>query len=254
MLKFLLLAAAFLITNATEARVLVRVGAYDFPPYYNSEARNIQDASLLTLSMYRLNRLQDRYLFTIVPTTAPRRVTMFNDSKFDMMLFEDPNWGWQNTNFHFIALPIQDGELVVFPKEKGSPSVKDIDRKNLLIAGVQGFHYQLGSNKKNSFPFEKNHVAVYGPESVLRMVASSRVSMGLVPKSYFYMQKQKSDISIDKVFVQSRIDTEYDLGIILNKKAPISLAEMQRLTRMLIADSQFNRNLESLNIIKKGHQ
>lgn len=230
------------------SRTLVKVGAYDFPPYYSSSARNSEEAGLLNLAMHRLNIIQNKYYFEIVSTSTNRRSTMFHQQKFDLLFFEDPDWGWNEIDYTFTPLPIHDGEIYITNKTKPYVDIKSIQLKKLTLAGVQGFHYQLGEGRKNVFPSAENHIAVYGHESVLRMVASSRAVMGLVPKSYYYAQKKDLEEVTKQLKPSTEMDTEYKLGILRRRKAPISQSELQRIADLLMSDPPFKKAVESLHL------
>jgi len=67
--------------------------------------------------MAAMNKLQNEYEFVGVPTTARRRYQDFDKDKFDMMMFESINWGWQQYPVAASQAFITGVEVVILSKE-----------------------------------------------------------------------------------------------------------------------------------------
>ena len=96
----------------------VRVGVYDFPPYA-VKPESAQPAGLVPELLAALNKAQNQYRFGLVPTSVTRRYRDLQSSRFDMILFESPQWGWQDTEHVALDLHVEDAEVYVARAEPG---------------------------------------------------------------------------------------------------------------------------------------
>nr|WP_242620270.1 hypothetical protein [Shewanella maritima] len=79
---------------STSAKPIINVGGYEFSPYVTQE--NDGHFSGLTIDLIAaLNQVQNEVEFNFVPTSIEQRTSAYSINRFDLMLFESPQWGWQ---------------------------------------------------------------------------------------------------------------------------------------------------------------
>ena len=81
------------VTSAIAETQKVKIGAYPFPPYV--EVKDNKITGVLPEIIDILNESQTDFHFSLVLTSAKRRYVDFKKSRFDLMLFEDLSWGWE---------------------------------------------------------------------------------------------------------------------------------------------------------------
>ena len=92
---------------STAAPQTIKVGAYTFPPYFENSTGVIP--RFLTL----INQSQDRYRFVLIKTSARRRYIELEKGVFDMMLFENPKWGWDLNRIQAGKPLLSEAELYI---------------------------------------------------------------------------------------------------------------------------------------------
>ena len=114
----LLLALCLSCTSASAARPReILVGGYHFPPYLIKPEEREQ--GLVPDLVAQLNQLQGRFHFSIVPTSAARRYRDLEQGRYDLMLFEDPDWGWSGVHYESIDMRTSDAEVYVARRQPG---------------------------------------------------------------------------------------------------------------------------------------
>ena len=106
------LALGWLMGQGLWAAELVKVGAYNFPPYA-IKPESDQPQGLVPDLLEALNQQQTAYHFELVPTSVTRRFRDFEHGRFDLILFESPSWGWQDVKLDDVDLLASDSEVYV---------------------------------------------------------------------------------------------------------------------------------------------
>ena len=114
--RILFLAISTLWASEACAVQLVRIGAAHFPPYTVHPEKG-EDTGLLPQLVIALNAAQSDFQFLLVPTSIPRRFRDFQDGRFDMAIFENPDWGWKNIAHVNVDMGLEDAEIFVAKRE-----------------------------------------------------------------------------------------------------------------------------------------
>jgi len=171
-----LFACLLLHAFAADAAQQVRVGGYHFPPYlFKPEAP--QPRGLVPELLQALNRLQDEYRFVLVPTSATRRYRDLENGRYDLILFESSQWGWQDTPHLGLPLDIEDAEVYVAAAAPGRGQEYFADFAGKRMALYSGYHYGFaGFNANQDFLIRNfNAVLTYSHDSNLLMLLHDRV-------------------------------------------------------------------------------
>lgn len=136
----LLLFVPFMATSQVYAAQVVRVAAVHFPPYMVRPEKG-EDAGLLPKLIDALNAEQDDYEFVMIPTSVPRRFRDFAEGRFDVAIFENPDWGWKDIAHETVDLGLEDAEVYVARRVEGRDQNYFDDLSDKRLALFSGYHY-----------------------------------------------------------------------------------------------------------------
>ena len=214
--------AALWVLPAPAAQV-VRVGAAHFPPY-TIRPENGADTGLLPELVAALNSAQSDYRFELVPTSIPRRFGDFKDSRTDMAIFENPEWGWKDIPHITVDMGLEDAEIFVAQNKPGRQQNYFADLKGKRLALYSGYHYEFANFNADPKYLAETYSATltYSHDSNLLMVLRGRADIALVTRSYLFDYLLRNEKVRDELLVSQRIDQIYHHYAILSPKAPIT--------------------------------
>ncbi len=234
MVRCVLLALGAAVLTPSWAAQEVRVGAAHFPPYIVRPERGA-DTGLLPQLLTALNKLQSDYHFVIVPTSVARRVRDFNQGRVDMMLFENPEWGWRDVAYNRVDLGLEDAEVFVAIRQPGREQTyfDNLDGKRMAL--FTGYHYAFaGYNPSAKFLTNTfNATLTYSHRSNLQMVMRGRVDITLMTRSNLREILNSNPQFQSQVMVSERTDQTYHHYAFLQPQGPIRSEEFSRLMQIL---------------------
>lgn len=239
--SFLIGCIALLISATAHAREEVYVGLYPFAPFAYKEGSgvNIQTfapagqthpkssfkgVSLDLLEL--LNQHQAQFHFKTYVTTPSYRFKAFTHNKFDMMLFESRQWGWQNLPVVASREFLKGGEVYIALQHDGRDQGFFDTLKGKSIIGIKGYHY--GFAKMNSDPeyLQQQHNVrlTDSNESSIKMLLGRRGDIAVVTQSYLNMFLHDNPQLSDKLLVSDRKDQHYLHTILVREDHKITPA------------------------------
>ncbi len=248
----LLLALCLSCSSASAARPReILVGGYHFPPYLIKPEE--QEQGLTPDLVAQLNRLQARFHFSIVPTSAARRYRDLEQGRYDLMLFEDPDWGWNGVRYQGIDMRTSDAEVYIARTQPGRGQAFFDDLAGKRLALYNGYHYGFaGFNADPEYLFKRfSATLTYSHDSNLLMVLHGRADIAVVTRSYLDLLFAREPALRDNLLVSRRIDQEYHLYAMLRPDAPITRDEMAGLLQNLQDDEAFQRLLAKYRLTFK---
>jgi ABC-type amino acid transport substrate-binding protein len=167
------------------AAQVVRIGAAHFPPYTIRPERG-EDTGLLPQMVSALNAMQHDYRFEMVPTSIPRRFRDFQESRFDMAIFENPEWGWKDIPHEDVDMGLEDAEVFVAHRAQGRTQTYFDELHGKRLALFSGYHYAFARFDADPKFLADNYNATltYSHDSNLLMVLRDRADIALVTRSY----------------------------------------------------------------------
>jgi len=139
-MKLYALILSCLLSAGTAAAEVVKVGIYDFPPYVFISDK---PSGIAVQMIAEMNRFQKDYEFVAMPTTSKRRYRDFENSKFDMIIFENKDWGWQGYPVDVSDVFVTGAEVYVTQAKPGRGQGYFADFKNKAMIMVLGYHYRF---------------------------------------------------------------------------------------------------------------
>ncbi|AWK87083.1 ABC transporter [Azospirillum thermophilum] len=232
---FFSLATCLPLPLPASAATLVRVGAYEFPPYL-SENREGLTPGLLSL----LNAVQSDYRFELVVTSPQRRYDDLTQGRFDMMAFESIAWGWQDRPVEASRVFFRDAEVFV---AKAGPGVDQsvFDRlEGKSILGRLGYHYAFAGFEADPKLLESryNTRVTVTHEGNVRSVAAGRATLAIVTRSFLTRFLHDNPDLAGKLLVSERPDQVYEHTVLVRRGAPVDVAWVNGMLDRLEADGR----------------
>ncbi len=241
LLKGLLIALCLLTALPVMAAQQVRVGAYHFPPYA-IKPDSAEPGGLLPELLAALNDLQDDFRFRLVATSAARRYRDLASGRFDLILFESPSWGWQDTPHRALDLHIQDAEVYVAHAQPGRDQ-RYFDRlKGKRLALYSGYHYGFANfNADPAFLIrEFGAILTYSHDSNLLMILRQRADIAVVTRSYLAIYQDHHPHQRSRLLVSQRVDQVYRHQALFRPQAPLTPEALADLLLALNRRGQLN--------------
>ena len=216
------------------AAQLIKVGAYHFPPYV-SKPESEAPQGLLPDLLATLNAQQSDYQFVLVPTSVTRRFRDFQNARYDLIMFESPTWGWQNTPHETFDLQVQDAEVYVAKAAAGRGQEYFSQFSGKRLALYNGYHYGFAQFNADPEYLAKqfNAVLTYSHDSNLLMVLRERADLTVVTRSYLHRYLLRYPEQRTQMLVSDRVDQVYRHQALLRPNAPISVEGLRGLLRQL---------------------
>ena len=217
----------------------VRVGAAHFPPYTVRPEIGV-DTGLLPQLLDALNALQSDFHFVIAPTSNARRFREFKQGKMDMVLFENPEWGWQGIAHIPVDMGLRDAEVFVAKQQEGRQQSYFDNPGSKRLALFNGYHYAFaGYNTDPKFLSVSFNVSLtYSHLSNLQMVMRGRVEMALITRSNLVDLLNDKPQFRAQVMVSDRVDHIYHHYALLRPQAPIQSQQFAQLMGILRNNGQ----------------
>lgn len=240
---------ALIMTPHVFAAQVVRVAAVHFPPYMVRPEKG-EDTGLLPRLVDALNAEQSDYQFVMVPTSVPRRFRDFSEGRFDVAIFENPDWGWKDIQHQTVDMGLEDAEVYVARRVKGREQNYFDDFSDKRLALFSGYHYGFANfNTDQKYLSEHfNVTSTYSHDSNLLMVVRGRADIAPVTRSYLidFMAHNKDEAA--QLMVSERVDQIYRQYALLRPNGSIDVPHFVRLMEKLRADGELAAIFQPLHI------
>lgn len=215
--------------ETSSPRRIVKVGGYDFPPYVQEESGEFRGLTLDLIEM--MNAFQSTYRFVFVPTSSMRRYTDFMDEKFDVILFENVDWGWKNKPVDVSKVYAQDCEVFVAKSLPGRTQAyfDDLKGKSLLV--YLGYHYPFaGYNADPEYLLKTfNARTTVSHEANLRSVLTGRADLAIVTRSYLGKYLRNHPADIPRLMISQKTEQHYHHTLLVRKNMKPTVDELNAL-------------------------
>lgn len=219
------------LAQAAERQAII-VGGYEFPPYV--ELGKDGNPHGLTLDLIALlNASQDRYQFSFLMTSPPRRYRDFGRGNFDMIAFESPEWGWDASKISYQASRVffEDSEVYVALRTPGRDQSYFDDFAGKRMAGILGYHYGFaGFNSDPAMLKETyNMLLVTDHAASIEVVLRDRADVAVVTKSYLARYFTQFPDAARDLLVSDKVDQVYRLQLLARPESGLDAAALNGL-------------------------
>jgi ABC-type amino acid transport substrate-binding protein len=227
----------------------VQVGAYHFPPYM-IKPESAAPVGLVPDLLAALNQLQTQYRFVLVATSTMRRYRDLESGRFDLILFESPQWGWQDTAHAALDLHIEDAEVYVARRLSGRNQGYFDQLKGKRMALYSGYHYGFANfNADQEFLTEEfGALLTYSHDNNLTMLLRDRADIAVITRSYLHLYQDRHPRQSADLLVSERVDQVYRHQVLFRPQAPLSPEVFADLLQTLNRDGQLDRLLSRYHL------
>jgi len=244
-----LLVGSLLTALQVSAAQIIRIAAVHFPPYMIRPEKG-EETGLLPQLVAALNAEQRDYQFVMVPTSVQRRFRDFSEGRFDIAIFENPDWGWKDIPHKQVDLGLEDAEVYVARRVEGRHQDYFNNLSNKRLAIFSGYHYGFANfNTDPKYLNEHfNITSTYSHESNLMMVTRGRADIAPVTRSYLvdFMAHNKNEA--EQLLVSDRVDQIYRQYALLLPNGNIGVTKFSELLERLRENGELARIFNPLDI------
>lgn len=211
----------------------VKVGGYSFEPFVSHH--NGQTSGLALDLIKLLNESQQDFHFEFVLTSPKRRYLDFDNNRFDVIFFENKDWGWQQKEIDSSQIFLTDGEVYITFKTPEKNQMYFNTITNQSIAGMLGYHYGFAKFDSNEVNLKQqfNITLVNKQNTIINQVLAQKVEIGLVTSSYLQRQFKVNPQLKRQLLVSDKLDQVYNHTILVRKKSALSVSQINGLLSML---------------------
>jgi ABC-type amino acid transport substrate-binding protein len=212
-MRFYILLTSCLLSLNSWAVEIVKVGVYDFPPYVFVGDKT---TGITTEMIAAMNQFQNKYEFVAVPTTAKRRYSDFEKNKFDLIIFENKNWGWQQFPVDASHVFASGHEVYVTKVKAGREQEFFADFNNKAMIAVRGYHYQftdLDNTKENNL----NVFLSDSQEKSLELILNDRGEIAVLSMEYLNFHFYHYPADKEKLLISDKFDQVYQHTILVRR-------------------------------------
>lgn len=235
------------------AAEVVRVGAYDFPPFVEVESGG--PVKGLTVDIIdALNKAQGQYEFRVVSTSARRRYADVGAGLFDLIFFESPEWEWtaKGAAVDFSNVFLQGGEVYIAPAKPGRGQEWFADLRGKRLVGILGYHYGFANHVAEPEVLAKDWgmKLVNNHRSSIEMVLADRMDVGVVTDSYLWAYLARNPAARERLLVSERFDQRYNHRVLVRRGGPIDVDNVNRLLAELDKGGTLARLWKSAGVVR----
>jgi len=229
MKKWLLLLCALLplaLCADEVERKKIKVGGYIWSPFIELHGRSYQGLTLDFIDA--ANQVQGDFEFEFVLTTPENRHKDFYNKKFDMIFFEDIDWGW-NAYPVVASKPLAKGTELYFAlnkHERNQVFFQDMAEKSM--SAVKGFHYAFAQNNTND-AYLKEHFNIRlhdNPSAVLHDVLQGRTEIGVINSLTLEAAIARNPKIKNAILIGKKFDQDFVLSILARKDIPMTIEQV----------------------------
>ncbi|MCP4021055.1 MAG: transporter substrate-binding domain-containing protein [Desulfobacteraceae bacterium] len=243
-----ILCAFLLNTSTVTAADTIRVGGYLFPPFVEV---NKGKYSGITIDLIdELNKFQEDYTFVFVNTSPKRRYTDSGKGKFDIMMFEDKNWGWKDKPVDSSDIFLKGGEVYITKADPSKDQSYFDNLKDKSFAVILGYHYGFADFNADDKYLKDNFDIQLGMihDSNIKKVLVGRCDVSVVTISYLKKFLKENPDKAGQLLLSDKLDQEYNHTILVKKDTAIDVLTINKLLSQMKEKGVLNRVWEKYGI------
>lgn len=231
-MKYCIVLIWVLCSLATDAAEKVKVGVYDFPPY----AFVGEDVEGITKQVIaKMNAFQSQYEFVPVPTTSRRRYHDFSKHKFDMLIFESKEWGWQDFPVESTSPFVTGHEVYVALAKENRGQAFFSNFKHKTMIGVLGYHYGFAKFKTDLNYLNKHFhmIQTDGQRQSLELILHDRGDIAVLSREYLNFHFQQHPEDREKLLISDKFDQTYEHTVLIRRNKNIKREYIENMLKTM---------------------
>lgn len=188
---FILAAIMFALTPVHAAERNITVGVYNFPPVA-SVTPDGEATGLLGDLLAEMEQFHEGVSFRVFHTSPKRRYLDFEAGLYDVIFFENPDWGWENREITISRPILADEELYVALNKPGRDLSFFNNIEDRAIIAMAGYHYGFAGFETDNDALQKKFAIEFSDSHSrnLELIKADRPSVAevaIVSHSYLQM-------------------------------------------------------------------
>lgn len=192
-------------------KVSVVVGVYPFAPFASVDKISASISGATVDLVDALNNVQNEYQFSLKVTSPAGRYRDFERGGFDLLMFENKLWGWQDKPVSSSRVYLQGREVYIALQQEARDESFFDDLASKIIIGVRGYHYGFAGFNSDTDHLKQNFnvVLTHSNKSSIRMLLGSRGDVAVVTQSNLVNYLKDNPDDANKILISKRLDQEY---------------------------------------------
>ncbi|NVK19860.1 MAG: transporter substrate-binding domain-containing protein [Methylocystaceae bacterium] len=240
-----------LLANSVMATTVVNVLAYPFPPFLNDDKKTGLTADIIKL----FNKNQSRFDFKLMVVKPQERYQPILSGKAHMMLFEMPEWNWQEheNNVQFSKLLLKGGEVYVAKRHRDQLRFDFEQIENRRIMAYEGYHYTFADMNADQNWLKSNFNIAFtnSHPHMLKAVKSGEVDIAVVTLSFLKQYFHDNPQDLLTYVISQQFAQVYKLRALVAKESPLKLTELEDLLHNLKNNNALQPVLETYGVLRQ---
>jgi ABC-type amino acid transport substrate-binding protein len=218
------------ILPSSYAKEIVKAGLniYFEPMVILDESGNKRGFSIDILK--ELNKVQNKYEFRPVFYPTKRRWRFYEDRQIDIVMFDDPSWGWSarykiNVSKNFIKG--KDVYIALKANNRDQSFFKDFNAKKMI--GVSGYHYGFLNKNTANYKLKESSpllTLLKDEASVIKFLELGRGEIAVLSLAFINGYIERNLHLKDKFFISKASDTDYNYRVLARPGIKPSIKEI----------------------------
>ncbi|GAB1621964.1 hypothetical protein AAOGI_20140 [Agarivorans albus] len=200
----------------------IKVGGYDYPPYVIHDI-STNRYSGVTLDILRaLNHLQDEYSFRFVSTSRHHRHAAFSRQRFELILFENLEWGWQQLNVQqSLPLVLDRNLLLTHQQHDYEQDGLFVPEHNYSVVLFDELHQREHLSDEGFAVSTCSHVM-----NCIKMVLKRRVDFAMVNESYYLPLTRQRPSLLSSLKLVDNFSPVYSLHALVRGESSLTIEQL----------------------------
>jgi ABC-type amino acid transport substrate-binding protein len=215
-------------------RIQINVGAGIRPPFLlEDNTKGVGPDIIQTL-----NLIQEQFLFQLVPVPIKRRTQSLYEGWVDIMMWDNPNWGWVLDNLQLSQPLIYTKDVFVARTDKYQSKDVFDHLENHRLAMVHGYTYKFVNFETDPIKLNQSFdiTLVRTVEDSINILLSGRVDIAVASNVALAWHFKKHPESKNKLLISEKYDMHYMRYFLVPDSSPISTLELDEL--LILADNK----------------
>ncbi|WP_148861117.1 transporter substrate-binding domain-containing protein [Marinobacter fonticola] len=230
-------------SSYVQAATTVKVGAYAPSSVVTFDADG-PPRGLVVDVVGELNRRQQAFNFEIFRTASKRRFEDYRLGRYDVILFESLNWGWDAMDVEATEILLTDEEVYVALDKPGRDQsfFDNVAERRLLT--MLGYHYGFADFDADEERLAKrfNIEMSSSQQRNLALILADRPSVAEVavfPRSFLRLFQEARPEVAEKLLISDKPDQIYPLRGMLRPGHDFTVEQLEALVREMIDDGTY---------------
>lgn len=230
---------------STVAPKVLKVGGYEFPPFVDEHRDgSVQGMSIELIGL--INALQDDYRLEYFHTSSKRRYLDFKENRYDVILFENKRWGWQDMPVVSSKVFMGGGEVYIAYRGDDRDQRYFDSLSQRRIVGLLGYHYGFADYNADEEYLSRNFRILLSADPLrnIKLILLNRpdlAEVAVVTKAYLQSYFKRFPEDEYKLLVSEQMDQTYEHTILIRDDLSLGIETVNDWLEQLAINGELTR-------------